>query len=267
MTSLRPYGLLLALLLLLPACSGMGRIAHDTPQEAFQKGEQELAEGDHWRAIQYFQGVFDYGRSNEYADDAQFQLGMAYFEDEQYILAANAFNRFAQLYRTDERIPEAEYMRALAYYEQSPIYTLDQTPTENAIQYFQVFLNRHPQSERADDAQQRIAELRNKLAHKQYAAGEMYERRQMWEAAAVTFEQVFDQYPDTKWAERGLFQAMENYYEYAVRSVEGKRDERLQKAMDSYERLIQLFPESDLLKRAEGLYDEIRSEQEALAQR
>ena len=45
-----------------------------------------------------------------------------------------------------------------------------------------------------------------KLARKEFAGAELYERRELYEAAALSYVRVFDQYPDTRWADDALFQ-------------------------------------------------------------
>ena len=206
------------------------------------------------RAAEYFQGVFDFGRTSEQAADAQLHLARSYYNSRQYILAANEYTRFTDIYRNDPRSEEAEYERAMSYYEQSPSYELDQTPTEQAITYFQLFLDRYPSSDLVNDAEERIRELREKLAHKEYAAAELYERREIYEAAALSFERVFDLYPDTRWADDALLGAIRTYIQYADQSVASRQEERLQAAVDHYQRLVQLFQDSPVLEDAEDFY-------------
>lgn len=257
--------LLLSGLVFLAGCAGTGRLRYDTAQEAFEKGVEQFERENYDRAIQYFQGVFDYGRTNEWADDAQFYLGRAYYQSGDYILAANEFNRFTQLYRTDQRVPEAEYRRALSHYQQSPPYKLDQSSTRTAIEFFQLFLTRYPNSEWADEAGARIAELREKLAHKLYDAAAEYEQRELYESAAYYFERVFDQYPDTRWADDALLGAIRNYLQYAELSIASRQQERLQQAVDNYDRLVQTMPDSPLLKEAERYYDRAQAQLNEIA--
>ncbi len=184
----------------------------------------------------------------------------------EYILAASEFNRFAQIYRADPRAAEAEFQRARAYYEQSPGYQLDQSSTARAVDELQLFINRYPQHERVAEAEAMISELRDKMARKDFETAKLYERREMFEAAAIMFERVFDKYPDsTPWAERALIGAMQNYIDYADQSVVARQDERLDLAVRNYERLVQLFPESEYRDEAERLYREVMSRKEALA--
>jgi len=261
---IRPSLLLLSLLgfLLVTGCSNTRRITHSSPEQAYQKGMDAFEEENYDRAMRYFRAVFQYGRGNDYADDAQYRLAEAYREQSRYLLAANEFQRFGELYRTNQRVPQAAYQRALMYYKLSPAYKLDQSDTREAISLFQLFLEQHPQHELAPDAQEKIRELRGKLAHKQYDAGLLYEKRDMWEAAVETYESLFNAYPDTDWADNALLAAMRSYIAYADASIEKKQAERYQKAIDNYERLTQLFPNSNLLNTAEDLYSEAQSKLE-----
>lgn len=240
---------------MLAACGGAGRIRYDSPQQAYQQGYELYEQGRYDRAIQYFQGVFDYGRATEEAADAQLYLARSYFENGDYILAANEYTRFLSTYRNDARSENAEYERALSYYNLSPPYQLDQTDTRQAITYLQLFLDRYPDSELQPEAESRIAELREKLAHKAFAAAEMYERREYFEAAALQYESVFDAYPDTRWADDALVGAIRSYIEYANRSVAARQAERLRQAVNNYERMVQLFRDSPLIREAEALYE------------
>ncbi|PQJ35994.1 outer membrane protein assembly factor BamD [Salinibacter sp. 10B] len=248
----------LALLIGLVGCSGSQGITTSGPQDAYEKGVAEYEEEDYDRAIRYFRSVLNYGRGNEWAPDAQFKLAMAQRKKGKYLVAANEFRRFTQLYRNNQMVPRAEYEQARAYYARSPGYHLDQTDTRKAIELFQLFRDRHPDHKLAPKAQDKIDELRAKLAHKQFDAAKLYERRDMWPAATVAYESVFDQYPDTPWADDALLGALRSYIRYADRSIQEKQAERYQQALDQYARLQQLFPESPVLEQAEPLRAEAR---------
>lgn len=246
--------LLLILAAAIAGCSGSGRLRYASPQEAYEKGMSFFERGKYARAAEYLQGVFDFGRGHEWAADAQYQLGLAYYHNEEYILAASEFSRFSEIYRTDPRVPDAEYWRAMAYYQLSPAYHLDQSDTERAIDQFLAFIDRFPDHDLADEAVDRIQELRQKLARKQIEAAAMYERRQLHEAAALTYERVFDDYSTTQWADDALLGATRAWLNFAEQSVRARQPERLQRAIDNYQRLIQLFPDSALVTEAEEFY-------------
>jgi outer membrane protein assembly factor BamD len=259
-------GALLILLPLVAACSSTSRVRHTTPEEAFQKGQAALEQRKYERAIEFFRGVLDYGRTaaNEWADDAQLGLARAYFRSKQYILAATEYTRFSELYRADPRAVDAEYERALAYERLSPGYELDQTNTERALTYLRLFVERYPESPRTAEAEAKILELRSKLARKAFESARLYERRELFEAAAMTYEKAFAEYPDAAYADDALVGALRMYLRYAERSVEARKAERLQKAADHYTRLLELFPQSPLRAEAETLYAEVQARQAEL---
>lgn len=259
-------GLIALVALVLTGCSGTQQAQYNSPADAFQQGVENYEDGEYEDAIQYFQAVLNYGRTVEHADDAHFYLGRAYQADGQYQMAATEYGRFIELYPNDARAPDAEFHRAASFYELSPPYELDQTNTERAISAFQLFMERHPTHERVPEAEEKVTELREKLARKRYNAGELYERRDMYRAAALEYERVFDQYPDTPLADDALLAAIRSYIEYADMSVEERREERYQQAVSHYERLTQVFPNSPLISEAEELHEEAQERLEEIEQ-
>ena len=264
--SVRSIGVGVLLAVVVAGCASGGRLRYETPQEAYEKGLELYERGKYERAIQYLQGTFDFGRAHEWAADAQLTLARAYRDNKQFILAANEYTRFSEIYRTDPRVPLAEYERALTYGERSPDRELDQTDTERAIQAFNLFLDRFPQHELAPQAAQKVGELREKLARKQFETAQLYERRELYEAAAFYFETVFDKYPDTRWADDALLGAIRSYINFSEQSVRTRQSERLQKAVEHYQRLVQIFPDSPLLKDAEALYERANGRLQDLAE-
>ena len=245
-------------------CAGGGRLRYDTPKEAYDKGMEHFGNGKYERAAQYFQGTFDFGRTHEWADDAQLQLARAYRANREYILSASEYSRFVEIYRSDPRVPTAEFERAMTYYERSPAYQLDQSDTERGIEVFNLYMKRYPTHDSLEVATQRVQQLREKLARKQFYAAQLYERRELYEAAALSFEVVFDKYPDTPWADDALLGAIRTYIAFGNQSIETRQAERLQKAVTHYQRLLQIFPDSDVLKEAEVFYERANNQLERL---
>jgi len=248
------YSCVLALVLGVLGCASQGRLNYVTPQEAYERGMAEYERGRYDRAAQYFQGVFDFGRAVAVAADAQLMLARSYRGNREYIRAASEYSRFSDLYRTDPRRAEADFERAMTYFEQSPQFELDQTPTERAIDEFNLYMQRYPRHDSVDAATNYVGVLREKLAYKRYFNAQQYERRGLFEAAGLTYELVFDQYPETPLADDALLGALRSYISFSDQSIVQRQAERLQRALDHYERLTQIFPDSELLGAAEELY-------------
>jgi len=244
------YKYIVTLVVVLGGCAGAGRVSHDSPRDAFEKGVSYFERGRYSRAAEYFQGVFDYGRTHEWAADAQLNLARSHYKNRDYILAASEYSRFAEIYRTHERVADAEFERAMTFYERSPKIELDQTTTRQGVEVFNLYIQRYSNHDSVNVAMQRVGELRRKLADKQFHAAKLYERRGLYEAAALSYENVFDTYPDTPLADDALLGALRCYIEFSELSIVARQPERLQKAITHYQRLEDLFPDSELLNEA-----------------
>ncbi len=244
---------LFIVLFLIAGCSGSGRLRYDSPKDAYDKGLSHYEYGRYGRAAQYFQGVFDFGRTHEWAADAQLYLARSHYKNRDYILAASEYTRFTEVYRADSRVPDAEFERAMTFYQRSPQIELDQTNTRRGVDVFNLYIQRYSSHDSVEVAVKRVGELRRKLADKQFHAAKLYERRGLHEAAALSYEVVFDKYPDTPLADDALVGAIRCYIEFSAQSIAARQPERLQKAITHYQRLVDLFPESELMDEAREL--------------
>jgi len=120
MQSLASRFIILILLFAIAGCAGSGRVRYESPEEAVTKGQTEYEAENYTKAMEYFQGAFDFGRTHQWAADAQLFLARSYRETEQYLLAANEYTRFTQIFRSDPRVPQAAYELAMTYYARSP---------------------------------------------------------------------------------------------------------------------------------------------------
>lgn len=231
----------------------------DSLQVAFDKAMAFYEKEDYTEAAEAFETVVQIARGTEYGQDAQFYLAESYYNDGRYLLAASEYERFISLFPRVERRQEAQFKEAYCYYKLSPRYKLDQEYTHTAIEKFQLYNSRFPNSERADEIGQYISEMRTKLAKKLYHAGDLYLRTDRYEAAAIYYDLTIDKYPETMWAQRALVDKIKTYNIYADRSVPSKQRERYQKAVEAYETFIQLFPNGDYRQEAEELVDEVRT--------
>jgi outer membrane protein assembly factor BamD len=138
-------------------------------------------------------------------------------------------------------------MSAYCTYLDSPKFSLDQTNTYEAIDAFQLFINRYPRGDRAQQATEYIDELRQKLLDKAYNIGNLYYKMEDYRAAIVSYESLLKDYPDTEYKEEILYKIIKAYYEYAMKSIEVKKKERYESAVKAYLDFISLYPESEYI--------------------
>ena len=254
---LRPFRRLAALSCLavsLAACGGSSPTV-SSGQEAYDRGVEAFERGKHARAVDHFRTALDFGRTSDFADDAQLYLARSYAGSRQYLLAGNEYTRFVEFYRTDPRVEVAAFERIQAYAALSPNYDLDQTDTRRAIQYIEQFQREYPESDKAIEAAELRADLRARLARKQYETGRLYARREYFEAAVIAFESVLEQYPESEYADDALMAALENQVLFADNSIPSKQKARYEEAIRIYNQFISIFPSSPFISDAEAQYD------------
>lgn len=252
--------IILSLLFIFSACSNDKLIKRgDTIDVAYEKAMAFYEEENYNEAANAFETVTRLARGTEYGQEAQFYLAESYYKARRYLLAASEYDRYISLYPQDQRRQDAEFKAAMCYFNQSPRYKLDQSTTRNAIERFRLFNNRYPDSELVTESAAKINELRNKLARKSYEAAQFYVRTEQFRAATIYLDQTIDQYPESKWAERALVDQIKTYITYADNSIVERQAERYTKAIENYEKFLQLFPDSDLRSEVESYHDEAQS--------
>lgn len=251
---------LLLLSLILSACASKSQIRPgDTLDVAYEKALALYERGRYTDATRAFETVLSIGRGTEIAQNSQFLLADSYFKNREYLIAAAEYRRYYTNYPRSERRIEAEFTESLSYYRLSPRYKLDQTDTFRAIELMQLFIGRYPGSDEAQLAAGYIDEMREKLARKEFSAGELYLRIGQYQAASVYFGLTIDNYPETSWAENALANQILSYILFAENSVPERQAERFQNAIESYEKYVQLFPRGNNRSTVEEYVDRARS--------
>jgi outer membrane protein assembly factor BamD len=227
----------------------------DTIEVAFEKAMNQFENENYAEAANAFETVVSIGRGTDIGQEAQFYLAESYYNDRRYLLAASEYERYAQFYPNSQRRETVDFKQAECYYFMSPRYRLDQSYTRQAIESLRLFNSRYPDSEFIEKSAEYITVLREKLARKQFSAANFYKRTNRFNAAAVYYDLVIDEYPETRWAELSLVEQMESYILYAENSILQRQEERYQMAIDSYTTYVQLFPRGEHRSRIEELYD------------
>ena len=194
------------------------------------------------------------------APNVVFNSAYANYYDKNYRLAANQFKNFVISFPQDTRKEEAAYLSALCYYEGSLQYNLDQSNTESAITELQNFLNEYPDSERSKNITQLVDELTYKLEFKAYENAKQYYKMGEYKAAAVTFENVLEDFPATKLRPKIYDIILKSKYELAVNSIYDLKKERLDNAAAYARRVSAELPNSEYSKTADDLSAKLEAE-------
>ena len=262
---MRFFGGFLAVLalFLITSCIKFRQIQKNgTWQEKYEAAMAYYEEEDYFRSGILLEEIIPVIRGTKEAEKANFIHAYTYYHQKQYLLSANYFQNFSVVYSRSDYAEEAAYMQAYSLYLQSPDSNLDQSSTFEAITTFQNFINRFPYGEYADKVNDIMDEMQHKLEVKAFENAKLYHKLSRYESALIAFDNFSKDFPDSRLNEEALYLSIDTQYSYAKESIFTKQKERFTKTVELYEKLIDKYPESSFLKRAENMYsdslDELR---------
>ena len=198
------------------------------------------------------------------AEKIFYTLSKSYYETDQFYLAGYAFESFASNYPKSEKREEAAFLGAKCFYTISPKYSLDQTDTYKALEKLQSFIDTYPNSDYLPMANILVKELTDKLEKKAFEIAKQYnttaEYYRDFSAPIKVFDNFLADYPGTKYKEDALYYKFDTLYQYALNSVESKKQERLMNAKAAYETLIKFKSDTKYLEIANKHIAEIERE-------
>lgn len=256
----KKLGVLLVILTLIVSCNKRFEKAMKSSDKDFilQTANEFYEEGKWANSIELYQKVSSAFSGTEQAADIAYKQADANFQDKNYRLAAHQFKTFYITNPTDPRAEEAAYRSAYSFYTDSPVYNLDQTSTYSAIDELQSFINSYPNSARVPEANGYINELRQKLETKAFEIAKIYYKTLKYKAAGIAFDNMLDDYPDTKYREEAMIYSLRSKYELAVNySRFDRKDLRLQEAMTQYRLFSKAFPGSKFKDEADKINQKV----------
>jgi outer membrane protein assembly factor BamD len=244
----------LVTLVVLASCGKHQKLIKSTDNEAkYAAAIDYYEEKDYYRALQLFQQLINFYQGTEKAEKMQFYYAYCYYYQKDNVLASYYFKRFVTNYPRSQYAEEAMFMNAYCYFLDSPVSSLDQTNTYTAIKELQLFINLYPNSERVEEANKLIDELRAKLQRKDMDIANLYLKMRLYEAAIYSFNNVLKDYPDSEFKEEILYSILKSNFNYAENSIYTKQAERYQSALDAYNELVFQYPETKYLKESKNM--------------
>ncbi|NWF49347.1 MAG: outer membrane protein assembly factor BamD [Ignavibacteriaceae bacterium] len=194
------YHLFILLLFFLWGCSGSIDTANLSAEEKLANAIKLYEDEDYEEAVNEFQAILLQYPGNEVIDDAQYYLAKCRFARGEYILAAYEFSKLIKTMPASPFLSESQFMLGESYFELSPNYSLDQRYTKKAIEEYQAFIDFFPLDKKVAEAEQKIHDLNEKLAEKEFNSARIYEKMEYSNAAIFYYNQVLEKFHDSKFA-------------------------------------------------------------------
>ena len=239
------------------------KLLKGTDNEAKYKAAMDYYEKKNYdRALQLFDVMQAYYRTKPEGETISYLTAECYYNKEDYIMASSYYKRFVNRYPFSKDAEDALFKSALCYYYMSPKMTLDQSDSYTAISEFQSFVDLYPQSPKVADANAMIDTLRTKIEEKQYDICNLYFKMEEYQAAITSYEAFMRDYPMTVHREEILNNMVINYYRYAENSVKSKQRERYELALEKYNTLCYVYPESPYIEKLMPVVDKVKEKLE-----
>lgn len=226
--------LLAVLCVFFAGCSAETIDSDSPPEKQYAEGERLLKKDRFIEAVERFRILKSRYPYSKYAALAALRIGDSYYKEESFIEAASSYKVFRELYPKHEFAAYALRRIADSHFEQVPS-TIDRDldSCHSAIAAYSQLIKDYPSSEYKGDAEQRVRDLRRKLAEKEDYVANFYYRRELYEAAAGRYATLVDTYSDYGFNRDALYRLAFSY----------ERMGEYTKATEALDRLDKEFPE------------------------
>lgn len=209
---LRLAALLLVVAFLATGCAGRKSKA-DAEEglpvtELYDKGHQQMERGNWSEAEKTFKRLVAQYPYGPHTEQALMETAFAQYKAGNHEDAVSTIDRFIRTYPTHRNIAYFYYLRGLANSNRDAmflqrVWSLDPsrrdlaTP-QQAYDDFSRVVQRYPNSRYADDARQRMVDLRNMFARYEMDTALYYMRRGAWLSAVGRAQYILETYPQSE---------------------------------------------------------------------
>ena len=243
------------LLFLVLSCGDYQKIVKSTDYEFKLKKAREYYDNkEYGRSSQLYQELVNIYRGTSRADQIYYYLAKSFYGEKDFVLTSHYFRLLLKEFPRSPFNEEVQYLIGYCYYLDSPNARLDQKTSQDAIDALQLFINMFPGSSRVSDANKLIDELREKLVYKSYLSGRLYYDLADYRAAVISLTNCIKEFPDSKYREELMFYLLKAKYLLGENSIDEKKRERLNNALDEYFTFTDEFPQSRFRKDADRFF-------------
>ena len=190
--------------------------------------EQLYNNRKYYQAAQALEAFRSANPGSDRVDDATYYLGRSHMELDEQLLAEQEFDRLLSDYPTSEHREDAEYDRAVSFFQSAHSPARDPEPIVSAQQAFESYLRHYPDGTHRADAERLLRASRDRLAIKHYLNGETYRQLKQPQAAIIYYQKSLEILSDSSRAGDAMFGLAE-----AQRSLG-----QIENARQSYQRLL-----------------------------
>lgn len=255
----------IACLWIFSACDSYnGLVRGDDYEQKKIYADQYYKKGDYEKASQLYQQIYQRSPKTTDGEVAYYRIGMSYYETADYEMGSYFLSNFVVRFPYSDSAESAAYYSVVCQANMSPNYVLDQTATTEALNSIQHFLDNYPDSKFTEQCNALMDKLNGKIEKKDFEAVKLYSNMEQYKAAIQSANDFLEKYQLNKDREEVYYILVKNSYLLAINSVESKKKERTDKAIERYLNFVAEFPNTKYLKEVKGYYNKLNKIAESI---
>ena len=207
-----------------------------------------------YKSLPLLEELMSYFRMTNKGEDVYYYYAKNQYCMGDFYLAGYYFKRFVKNFPQSSRVEECAFNSAICLMMNSPDYYLDQTESYKAIDEFQLFMSKYPNSYLIDSCNKMVSNLRNRLELKSFEKGKLYFKMEKYRSANIALNTTILEFPNTKYKEEVLFLILKSNFLFASNSINSKKIVRFEESIKSYYTFVDSFKNSKFAKEAESFY-------------
>jgi|SRR5208283_3303850 len=198
---------LIVLLFLLVSCGGKAVKKEEPydPQGNISRAEEDISKEEYAEARKLLLEVKNRDTTKNFAPTAQLKIADSYIKDGEFDSGIDEYRKFIELYPDNQYAYYAQYQIGMAYFNQIESPDRGSGEAKKALQEFIKAKERYPRSPYKEAIELRIEKCKNIMADSEFMVGEYYYKKGSFSAAAGRFEYLLKTYPNYKGEDETLF--------------------------------------------------------------
>ena len=184
--------------------------------EAYNEGIRALDSGDAQYASKKFNEAELLFPQSEWAPKALLMSSYAYWSQQYYSSSIDELKRFIKVYPTNQNLDYAYYLLAMNYYDSIADEKKDLNSLLQSKKYFQIILDRFPDTDYSLDAKYKLDLIQEFLAAKELYIARHYIKKQKWIPAINRLKNIVNEYDNTTFIEEALHRLVEIHYKIGL---------------------------------------------------
>ena len=183
---------------------------------AYNEGLKEFNKGDIFFAAKKFNEVELLYPQSVWAPRSTLMAAYSYYSQMYFTDAIVELERFLDKYKNHPNTDYAYYLLAICHYNQIVDEKKDLGEIIKAKEYFNLLINKYPNTDFAEDSHYKLELIQEILASKELYLANYYLDRQKWIPAMNRYKKIVDEYDTTIYIEEALYRLVELNYKIGL---------------------------------------------------